>query len=241
MSHNSLVAFIWKIADDCLCDIYVRGKYRDVILPMMVLRPLDTLLEPTKEAVLEEVLYQKEDEGALELDEEPLKEASGYVFYNTSPWTLKKLHSTATNNRQILLANIEDDLDGFSDNVKEIIRRFKLFDKMRHMADKQVLLEVIENFVSSYINLTPHDTEDSEGNTLPGLSNLYVFEGLIRKFNEENNEEAGGGHFTQDFRFSSPSTAAGVLVGGASNGRIAWKNANGKTLKAIQDERLASI
>ena len=198
VSHNSLVSFIWKIADDCLRDIYVRGKYRDVILPMVVLRRLDTLLEPTKDAVLEEVRYQKEDEGALELDEEPLKEASGYVFYNTSHWTLKKLHGTATNNQQILLANIEDYLDGFSDNVKEIIRRFKLFDQMRHMADKQVLLDVIENFVSPYINLTPHDTEDPEGNTLPGLSNLgmgYVFEELIRKFNEENNEEAGE-HFT---------------------------------------------
>ncbi|TNH19753.1 class I SAM-dependent DNA methyltransferase [Halomonas sp. BL6] len=198
VSHNSLVSFIWKIADDCLRDIYVRGKYRDVILPMVVLRRLDTLLEPTKDAVLEEVRYQKEDEGALELDEEPLKEASGYVFYNTSHWTLKKLHGTATNNQQILLANIEDYLDGFSDNVKEIIRRFKLFDQMRHMADKQVLLEVIENFVSPYINLTPHNTEDPEGNTLPGLSNLgmgYVFEELIRKFNEENNEEAGE-HFT---------------------------------------------
>jgi len=197
-SHNSLVSFIWKIADDCLRDVYVRGKYRDVILPMVVLRRLDTLLEPTKEAVLEEVRYQKEDMGELELDDAPLKAASGYVFYNISQWTLKKLHSTATNNQQIMLANIEDYLDGFSDNVKEIITRFKLFDQMRHMANKQVLLDVIENFVSPRINLTPHDAEDPEGNVLPGLSNLgmgYVFEELIRKFNEENNEEAGE-HFT---------------------------------------------
>ncbi|WP_434984538.1 type I restriction-modification system subunit M [Vreelandella zhaodongensis] len=197
-SHNSLVSFIWKIADDCLRDVYVRGKYRDVILPMVVLRRLDTLLEPTKEAVLEEVRYQKDDMKALELDDEPLKDASGYVFYNISQWTLKKLHSTATNNQQILLANIEDYLDGFSDNVKEIITRFKLFEQMRHMANKQVLLDVLENFVSPRINLTPHDAEDPEGNVLPGLSNLgmgYVFEELIRKFNEENNEEAGE-HFT---------------------------------------------
>ncbi|MEE4210149.1 MAG: class I SAM-dependent DNA methyltransferase [Parvularcula sp.] len=197
-SHNSLVAFIWRIADDCLRDVYVRGKYRDVTLPMVVLRRLDTLLEPTKDAVLEELRYQKEDVGALELDEEPLKDASGYVFYNTSQWTLKKLHSTATNNQQILLANIEDYLDGFSDNVKEIVTRFKLLDQMRHMADKQVLLDVIEKFVSPWINLTPNDIEDPDGNVLPGLSNLgmgYVFEELIRKFNEENNEEAGE-HFT---------------------------------------------
>ena len=197
-SHNKLVSFIWRIADDCLRDVYVRGKYRDVILPMVVLRRLDTLLEPSKEVVLEEVRYQKEEMGALDLDDEPLREASGYVFYNTSQWTLKKLHSTATNNQQILLANIEDYLGGFSSNVHEIIRRFKLLDQMRHMADKQVLLDVIENFISPYINLTPHDVEDPEGNILPGLTNLgmgYVFEELIRRFNEENNEEAGE-HFT---------------------------------------------
>lgn len=197
-SHNSLVSFIWRIADDCLRDVYVRGKYRDVILPMVVLRRLDTLLEPTKDAVLEEVRYQKEEMGLLELDDEPLKDAAGYVFFNTSQWTLKKLHGTATNNQQILLANIEDYLDGFSDNVKEIVSRFKLLQQMRHMADKQVLLDVIEKFISPYINLTPDTVEDPEGNTLPGLSNLgmgYVFEELIRKFNEENNEEAGE-HFT---------------------------------------------
>ncbi len=165
---------------------------------MVVLGRLDNLLEPTKDAVLEEVRYQKEGMGAIELDGEPLEDASGYVFFNTSQWTLKKLYGTATNNQQILLANIEDYLDGFSDNVKEIVTRFKLFGQMRHMADKQVLLDVIENFVSPRINLTPNDKEDPDGNTLPGLSNLgmgYVFKELIRKFNEENNEEAGE-HFT---------------------------------------------
>src|SRR5690554_7953617 len=93
--HNKLVSFIWSIADDCLRDVYVRGKYRDVILPMVVLRRLDTLLEPTKEAVLEEVRYQREEMDAVELDEEPLKEASGYVFYNVSKWTLTSLYNTA--------------------------------------------------------------------------------------------------------------------------------------------------
>ena len=82
--HNKLVSFIWSIADDCLRDVYVRGKYRDVILPMVVLRRLDTLLEPTKEAVLDEVKFQKEEMDAVELDDAPLREASGYVFYNTS-------------------------------------------------------------------------------------------------------------------------------------------------------------
>jgi len=165
---------------------------------MVVLRRLDTLLEPTKDAVLEEVRFQREDMKSTELDDAPLIDASGYVFYNTSKWTLKKLQSTATNSQQIMLGNIEEYLDGFSDNVKEIVRRFKLFEQMQHMANKDVLLNVIEKFVSPYINLTPNEIEDPDGNALPALSNLgmgYVFEELIRKFNEENNEEAGE-HFT---------------------------------------------
>ena len=196
--HNKLVSFIWNIADDCLRDVYVRGKYRDVILPMVVLRRLDTLLEPSKQAVLDEVKFQKEDMNATELDDEPLKAASGQVFYNVSKWTLKSLFSTATNNQQILLANFEEYLNGFSDNVKEIIGRFELLSKIRHMAGKDVLLDVLEKFVSPHINLTPNQVEDPDGNKLPALTNLgmgYVFEELIRKFNEENNEEAGE-HFT---------------------------------------------
>ncbi|AER34144.1 type I restriction-modification system subunit M [Pantoea ananatis] len=196
--HNKLISFIWNIADDCLRDVYVRGKYRDVILPMVVLRRLDTLLEPTKEAVLAEVKFQKEEMQATELDDEPLKSVSGYVFYNTSKWTLKSLFSTATNNQQILLANFEEYLLGFSDNVKEIIECFNLKSQIRHMASKQVLLDVVEKFVSPHINLTPEIVEDPDGNKMPALTNLgmgYVFEELIRKFNEENNEEAGE-HFT---------------------------------------------
>lgn len=196
--HNKLVSFIWNIADDCLRDVYVRGKYRDVILPMVVLRRLDTLLEPTKQAVLDEAKFQLEEMNEVELDEEPLRQASGYVFYNTSKWTLRSLHSTATNNRLILLANFEDYLDGFSDNVKEIIERFELKQKIRHMAGKEVLLDVVEKFISPYINLTPEEKNDPDGIKMPALSNLgmgYVFEELIRKFNEENNEEAGE-HFT---------------------------------------------
>ena len=196
--HNKLVSFIWNIADDCLRDVYVRGKYRDVILPMVVLRRLDTLLEPSKDAVLEEVRFQREDMDSIELDDEPLKAASGQVFYNVSKWTLKTLFNTATNNQQILLANFEEYLGGYSDNVKEIIERFELPAKIRHMAGKDVLLDVLEKFVSPYINLTSNPVEDPDGNKLPALTNLgmgYVFEELIRKFNEENNEEAGE-HFT---------------------------------------------
>lgn len=196
--HNKLVSFIWSIADDCLRDVYVRGKYRDVILPMVVLRRLDALLEPTKDAVMEELAFQRDEAGFTEWDENGLRGASGYVFYNVSDWTLQRLHDTATNNQQLLLANFEDYLGGFSSNVKEIIEKFKLKSQIRHMATKDVLLDVIEKFTSPDINLTPFEKLDSNGRKLHALSNLgmgYVFEELIRKFNEDNNEEAGE-HFT---------------------------------------------
>jgi type I restriction enzyme M protein len=214
-AHNRLVSFIWSIADDCLRDVYVRGKYRDVILPMVVLRRLDALLEPGKETVLAELETQKQNHTEAEvarkarnpktfsptpftIDGDALEYASGYVFYNTSKWTLRKLYDTATNSSQILVANFEEYLDGFSDNVKEIINKFSLHRQIRHMATKDVLLAVLEKFTSQNINLTPFEKLDKDGRKLPALTNLgmgYVFEELIRKFNEENNEEAGE-HFT---------------------------------------------
>jgi type I restriction enzyme M protein len=197
-SHNRLVSFIWSIADDCLRDVYVRGKYRDVILPMVVLRRLDALLENSKDELLEEVRFQKEEMELTELDTTPIKQITGFVFFNTSPWTLKKLNATASNSTQILEANFAEYLNGFSPNVIEIIQKFKLREQISHMASKDVLLDVLEKFTSAYINLTNHEREDPEGQKLPALSNLgmgYVFEELIRKFNEENNEEAGE-HFT---------------------------------------------
>lgn len=196
--HNKLVSFIWSIADDCLRDVYVRGKYRDVILPMVVLRRLDALLEPTKEAVLEELAFQRDEAGFTEWDDKGFTDVTGYVFYNTSEWTLQRLHNTATNSQQMLLANFEDYLNGFSSNVKEIIEKFNLKSQIRHMANKDVLYDVLGKFTSQDINVTPFEKLDSNGKKLPALTNLgmgYVFEELIRKFNEENNEEAGE-HFT---------------------------------------------
>ncbi len=196
--HNKMVSFIWSIADDCLRDIFVRGKYRDVILPMVVLRRLDSLLEQSKEKVMQEVAFQKNDLGLVEPDDKGLQDAAGFVFYNTSKWTLKTLFNTATNNQQVLKANVEEYLSGFSANVKEIVEKFNLKAQIRHMAAKDVLLDVLEKFTSPYLNLTPHETKDPDGNPMPALSNLgmgYIFEELIRKFNEDNNEEAGE-HFT---------------------------------------------
>lgn len=193
-AHNKIVSFIWSIADDCLRDVFVRGKYRDVILPMFVLRRIDCLLEDTKAAVLEEVRFQKQEAKLPLLDPDGLRHASGQVFYNTSKFTLK----TLLGNPSQLVANLTHYLDGFSDNVREIIEKFDLANQIRKMAEANALFGVIEKFVSPEINLSPNDTIAPDGKKLPGLSNLgmgYVFEELIRKFNEENNEEAGE-HFT---------------------------------------------
>ena len=193
-THNKIVSFIWSIADDCLRDVFVRGKYRDVILPMFVLRRIDCLLEDTKEAVLEEVRFQKKEAKMAVLDPEGLKDAAKQVFYNTSKFTLK----TLLGNPSQLVANLTHYLEGFSDNVREIIEKFDLGNQIRKMAEANALFGVIEKFVSPDINLSPHPCLAPDGKKLPGLSNLgmgYVFEELIRKFNEENNEEAGE-HFT---------------------------------------------
>jgi type I restriction enzyme M protein len=161
---------------------------------MFVLRRLDCLLEPTKQAVLDEVKFQRNDAELAELDPDGLAQAAGYVFYNTSEFTLKSL----LGNPSQLEQNLKSYLDGFSFNVKEIIQNFDLYGQIRKMATSDVLFDVIEKYVSEEINLSPNDVKKPDGRILTGLTNLgmgYVFEELIKKFNEENNEEAGE-HFT---------------------------------------------
>jgi len=88
---NWLTNFIWNIADDVLRDVYVRGKYRDVILPMTVLRRLDAVLEPTKQAVRE--MKAALDREMITNQDDALRAASGQAFYNTSPFLLSDLKS----------------------------------------------------------------------------------------------------------------------------------------------------
>jgi len=90
---NWIANFIWGIADDVLRDVYVRGKYRDVILPMTVIRRLDAVLEPTKQSVLE--MKQRLDVAGITNQDAPLRQAAGQAFYNTSPFTLRDLRSRA--------------------------------------------------------------------------------------------------------------------------------------------------
>lgn len=191
--HNAIVNFIWSIADDVLRDVYTRGKYRDIILPFTVLRRLDAILEPTKDKVLE--MHQKLNEMNIDNQSPQLRKTSGYVFYNTSNYTFKRLLNEPGNIRQ----NLETYLDGFSSNVQDIISKFKLRNQLETLEEGNITFPLIEKFCSSSINVSPNPVKDKDGKiVIEGLTNLgmgYVFEELIRKFNEENNEEAGE-HFT---------------------------------------------
>lgn len=182
--YNSIVSFIWGIADDCLRDVYVRGKYRDVILPMTVIRRLDAMLEETKENVL--IMKKQLDAAHIDNQWPALCNAAGQAFCNASPFLLKDL--TSRGKKQTLEADFKAYLDGFSPNVQEILDKFKFRDQIRTMVDADILGAVIEKFTSSDINLSPKPGK------LPGLDNHgmgTIFEELIRRFNEENNEEAG--------------------------------------------------
>jgi len=193
--YNQIVSFIWSIADDCLRDIYVRGKYRDVILPMVVIRRLDAVLEETKAKVIE--TKKMLDEAGISNQTEALCQAAGQSFCNSSPFRLKDLTSRAQ--IQKLKSDFIAYLDGFSPNVQEILDKFKFRNQIDTMVESEILGAVIEKFVSPSINLSSKPILDDKGNIkLPALDNHAmgtVFEELIRKFNEENNAEAGE-HFT---------------------------------------------
>ena len=194
-THNSIVSFIWGIADDCLRDVYVRGKYRDVILPMTVIRRLDAVLEDTKDKVLN--TKKRLDDKGIVNQTEALCHAAKQSFCNWSPFRLKDLTSRAKQHK--LKMDFLAYLDGFSPNVQEILKKFKFHVQVDTMVDADILGAVIEKFVSPTINLSPHPVLDDLGGVrLPALDNHAmgtIFEELIRRFSEENNEEAGE-HFT---------------------------------------------
>ena len=183
--------FIWSVADEVLRDLYVRGKYRDVILPMTVLRRLDVVLESTKENVRK----QKEvlDAAGITAQDGPLKQAAGQDFYNASQFTLRSLLNTS--NQQQLALNFGAYLDGFSDNVQDILRNFEFHNQISRLSAADALGTVIEMFLSPDINLSPDPVLNNDGSVrIPGLDNHAmgtIFEDLVRRFNEDNNEEAG--------------------------------------------------
>ena len=195
MNALNVSSFIWGIADDVLRDVYVRGKYRDVILPMTVIRRLDAVLEPTKDAVLR--MKAQLDAAGVTNQEAALRQASGEAFYNTSAFRLRDLASRSR--QQQLRADFQAYLDGFSPNVQEVLEKFRFRNQIPTLVEQDALGFLLEKFLDSSVNLSPRPILNGDGSVrLKGLDNHgmgTVFEELIRRFNEENNEEAGE-HFT---------------------------------------------
>ena len=183
--------YIWSIANDVLRDLYVRGKYRDVILPMTVLRRLDSVIEDTKQAVLDRKAVL-DRAGVVEQDG-ALRAAAGQAFYNTSKFTLRDLRARAS--QQQLKADFEAYLDGFSPNVQDILENFEFRNQIPRLSKADALGTLIEKLTSPDVNLSPAPVKNADGSVRhPGLDNHgmgSLFEELVRRFNEENNEEAG--------------------------------------------------
>ena len=188
---NWITGYIWGIADDVLRDLYVRGKYRDVILPMTILRRLDAVLEGSNQAVLD-MKATLDKAGVVEQDQ-ALRQAAGQAFYNSSKFTMRDLKARAS--RQQLKADFEAYLDGFSPNVQEILENFEFRNQIPRLSKADALGTLIEKLTSPEINLSPEPVMSNDGTVrLPGLDNHAmgtIFEELVRRFNEENNEEAG--------------------------------------------------
>lgn len=178
-THNKIVSFIWGIADDVLRDLFKRGKYPDVILPMCVLRRLDAVLEPTKTKVLD--TKKMLDDAHITEQRAALCAASGQAFYNISKFTLRDLKSRGS--QQQLLADFEDYLNGYSPNVQDILENFKFRNQLTTLSKSDSLGTLIAKFLDPEIDLSPAGVDNHAMGT--------VFEELVRKFNEENNEEAG--------------------------------------------------
>jgi type I restriction enzyme M protein len=190
-THSKIVSFIWGIADDVLRDLFKRGKYPDVILPMCVLRRLDAVLEPTKSAVLD--MKKVLDTAGITEQRAALCEAAGQAFYNASKFTLRDLKARAS--QQQLRQDFEAYLDGFSPNVQDILDNFKFRNQIPTLSKADALGTLIEKFLDPEINLSPDPVLNGDGSVKqPAMDNHAmgtVFEELVRKFNEDNNEEAG--------------------------------------------------
>lgn len=194
--YSKLFSFLWNIANDVLVHAFEKGKYKDIIMPMLVLRRIDVLLEPTKDKVLERKAQL--DKFGVTNQDQTLCMASGFPFYNTSKFTLKSL--TNETDPQRLKLNFIDYINGYSNDVLEIIEKFHLRQQIDNLTETERLGTLISKFTDSNINLSIKPVVDDEGNEiLPGLDNHTmgtIFEELLRKFNEENNVTEAGEHFT---------------------------------------------
>ncbi len=177
-SINEKAALIWAIADK-LTGVYKPHEYGEVILPLTVIRRFDCILADTKEAVLEKYDEVK----TLPMRDVLLRKVSGYEFYNTSKYTFEKLLDDPDNIEE----NFHDYLNGFSENVRDIIEKFKFDGHIDTMANKGILYIVIKEFTSTRANLHP--------DVISNLEMGYIFEEIIRRFSESHNEDAGQ-HYT---------------------------------------------
>lgn len=171
-------ALIWAIADK-LTGVYKPHEYGEVILPMTVIRRFDSVLSDTKSAVLDKF----ESVQALPMRDVLLRKASGHAFYNTSKYDFEKLLDDPDN----IEDNFRDYLNGFSENVRDIIEKFKFDGHITTMANKGILYIVIKEFTSPRANLHP--------SIISNLEMGYIFEEIIRRFSESHNEDAGQ-HYT---------------------------------------------
>ena len=177
-SINEKAALIWAIADK-LTGVYKPHEYGEVILPLTVIRRFDCILTDTKEAVLEKYDEVKN----LPMRDVLLRKVSCYEFYNTSKYTFEKLLDDPDNIEE----NFHDYLNGFSENVRDIIEKFKFDGHIDTMANKGILYIVIKEFTSTRANLHP--------DIISNLEMGYIFEEIIRRFSESHNEDAGQ-HYT---------------------------------------------
>lgn len=196
-TYNSLKSFIWGIANDCLVDVYDLGDYRKIILPMLVIRRFDAVLEPTHNAVIT-AKKQFEASGAI-VDLDPaLCSIAGQAFVNKSEFTLKDLKSRT--NQQQLKRDFINFLDGFSQNVQEIINKFHIRNEIDRLSEQDRLGLLIEKFVDPRINLSNRPVLNEDGSVrIEELDNHTMgtlFEEVIRMFNEETNVTDAGRHFT---------------------------------------------
>src|SRR6266705_4881973 len=178
-THTKIVSFIWGIADDVLRDLFKRGKYPDVILPMCVIRRMDAVLEPSKQKVLD--TKKMLDEARITEQRAALCDAADQAFYNLSKFTLRDLKSRGS--QQQLLADFEDYLNGYSPNVQDILENFKFRNQLQTLSKADAIGTLINKFLDPDIDLSPAGIDNHSMGT--------VFEELVRKFNEDNNEEAG--------------------------------------------------
>lgn len=194
--YNSLFSFIWNIANDVLVNAFNKGDYKKVILPMLVLRRIDVLLEPTKELVVK--TKEQLDKEHFDNMDPILYEITGFPFYNTSKFTMKTLKSEIDPLR--LKLNFIEYLNGYSKDVLDIIEKLHLRQVVDNLTETERLGSIIEKFTSDKINLSSKPMLDGEGHMLhPALDNHTVgmmFEELLRRFNEENNVTETGEHFT---------------------------------------------